>query len=80
MLSTMARLRRGLTDAAKRQLNARAVQEVLFEQITPGQTDYTTDLARLESAQVDVLFSMGDTRRRRPSSFARRVVRAMTCR
>jgi branched-chain amino acid transport system substrate-binding protein len=49
----------GLAEAVKRQLNARAVQEVLFEQITPGQTDHTTDLARLESPEVDVLFYGG---------------------
>ncbi|HSA83212.1 MAG TPA: branched-chain amino acid ABC transporter substrate-binding protein [Geminicoccaceae bacterium] len=49
----------GLAEETKRQLNARAVQEVLFEQTTPGQTDYTTDLARLETADVDVLFYGG---------------------
>lgn len=51
----------GLAEETKRQLNARGVREVIFGQITPGQTDYTTDLTRLEAAGVDVLFYGGLT-------------------
>jgi branched-chain amino acid transport system substrate-binding protein len=41
--------------------NAGGVQEVIFQQITPGQTDYTGVIAQLQDASIDVLFYGGYT-------------------
>jgi branched-chain amino acid transport system substrate-binding protein len=49
----------GLAEETKAQLNARGVEEVIFDRITAGQADYTETLSRLEAAGVDVLFYAG---------------------
>jgi branched-chain amino acid transport system substrate-binding protein len=50
---------RGLAEVTKAELNQRGVSEVLYEQITPGQPDYSDTLARLRAAGIDVLFYGG---------------------
>jgi len=49
----------GLAEATKAELNRRGVTEAVYEQITPGQADYSEILARLEAAGIDVLFYGG---------------------
>jgi len=49
----------GLAEEARRQLEARGVVAVVFEEITPGQADYTEALARLQAAGIQVLFYGG---------------------
>lgn len=49
----------GLAEATRAELNARGVTEVLYGQITPGQADYSDSLARLQAADVEVLFYGG---------------------
>jgi branched-chain amino acid transport system substrate-binding protein len=50
---------RGLAEATKAELNRRGVKEAIYEQITPGQADYSETLAKLEAAGIDVLFYGG---------------------
>jgi branched-chain amino acid transport system substrate-binding protein len=49
----------GLAEETRRQLEARGVAVVIFDQITPGQADYTEHLAKLQAADIDVLFYGG---------------------
>ncbi len=49
----------GLAEASKEQLNARGVQEVMYQAITPGQVDYTDVLSRMRAAGVDVVYYGG---------------------
>jgi branched-chain amino acid transport system substrate-binding protein len=49
----------GLAEATKAELNQRGVSEAIYEQIPPGQADYSETLAQLEAAGVDVLFYGG---------------------
>ncbi|MGH6902721.1 MAG: branched-chain amino acid ABC transporter substrate-binding protein [Geminicoccaceae bacterium] len=49
----------GLAEATKVELNRRGVTEAIYEQITPGQADYSETLAQLEAAGVNVLFYGG---------------------
>jgi branched-chain amino acid transport system substrate-binding protein len=49
----------GLAEATKAELNRRGVTEAIYEQITPGEVDYSDTLARLEAAGIEVLFYGG---------------------
>jgi branched-chain amino acid transport system substrate-binding protein len=49
----------GLAEETRHQLDARGAKVMLFEQITPGQADYTEVLAKLQAAGIDVLFYGG---------------------
>jgi branched-chain amino acid transport system substrate-binding protein len=49
----------GLAEATKAELNRHGVTETIYEQITPGQADYSGTLAKLEAAGIDVLFYGG---------------------
>lgn len=50
---------KGLADETKKQLNARGVQEVLYETITPGEKDYSALVSKLKQAGVDILYYGG---------------------
>lgn len=50
---------KGLADETKKELNARGVQEVLYETITPGEKDYSALVSKLKQAGVDVLYYGG---------------------
>jgi branched-chain amino acid transport system substrate-binding protein len=50
---------RGLAEETRRQLEARGVELTIFEQITPGQSDYAEVLTSLKAAGIDVLFYGG---------------------
>ena len=49
----------GLAEATKAELNRRGVREAIYQQITPGQADYSETLAKLQAAGIDVLFYGG---------------------
>jgi branched-chain amino acid transport system substrate-binding protein len=50
---------KGLADETKKQLNARGIQEVLFETVNPGEKDYSALVSKLKAAGVDVLYYGG---------------------
>jgi branched-chain amino acid transport system substrate-binding protein len=50
---------KGLADETKKQLNARGVQEVMYETITPGEKDYSALVSKLKQAGVDILYYGG---------------------
>jgi branched-chain amino acid transport system substrate-binding protein len=49
----------GIAAETRKQLNKRGVSEVLYEQITPGQVDYSDVVSRLAAAGADVLYYGG---------------------
>ena len=49
----------GLAEATKQQLNRHGVTETRFDQITPGQPEYTETVSMLEAAGIKVLFYGG---------------------
>jgi branched-chain amino acid transport system substrate-binding protein len=49
----------GIAAETRKQLNKRGVSEVLYEQITPGQVDYSDVVSRLVAAGADVLYYGG---------------------
>ena len=49
----------GLAEATKGQLNQRGVKETQFDEIVPGQPEYTETVAALEAAGIKVLFYGG---------------------
>jgi branched-chain amino acid transport system substrate-binding protein len=49
----------GLAEATKQQLNRHGVTETRFDQISPGQPDYTETVSMLEAAGIEVLFYGG---------------------
>jgi branched-chain amino acid transport system substrate-binding protein len=49
----------GLAEATKGQLNRHGVTETRFDQIAPGQPEYTETVAALEAAGIEVLFYGG---------------------
>jgi branched-chain amino acid transport system substrate-binding protein len=51
----------GLAEATKGQLNRHGVTETRFDQIAPGQPEYTETLSALEGAGIKVLFYGGAT-------------------
>jgi branched-chain amino acid transport system substrate-binding protein len=46
----------GVAAETRKQLGKRGVSEALFEQITPGQVDYSDVVSRLAAARIDVLY------------------------
>jgi branched-chain amino acid transport system substrate-binding protein len=50
---------KGLADETKKQLNARGIQEVMYETVTPGEKDYSALVSKLKQAGVDVLYYGG---------------------
>jgi branched-chain amino acid transport system substrate-binding protein len=49
----------GLAEATRSQLNQRGVKETQFDEIVPGQPEYTETVAALEAAGIKVLFYGG---------------------
>jgi branched-chain amino acid transport system substrate-binding protein len=49
----------GLADAFKKQLNARGVQEIMYEAITAGDRDFTALIARMQQADIDLIYLGG---------------------
>ncbi len=50
---------KGLADATKKQLNARGIQEVMYETVTRGEKDFSALISKLKQADVDVLYYGG---------------------
>jgi branched-chain amino acid transport system substrate-binding protein len=50
---------KGLADETKKQLNARGIQEVVYETITPGEKDYSALVSKLKQAGVEILYYGG---------------------
>jgi branched-chain amino acid transport system substrate-binding protein len=50
---------RGLTQETRDYLNRNGVTEALYEDLTPGQSDYSSLIARLQSAQINVVYFGG---------------------
>lgn len=50
---------KGLADETKKQLNARGVEEAVYETITPGEKDYSALVTKLKQAGVEVLYYGG---------------------
>jgi branched-chain amino acid transport system substrate-binding protein len=49
----------GIAAETRKQLNKRGTKEILYEQITPGQVDYSDVVTRLQAAGIDVLYYGG---------------------
>lgn len=49
----------GLADETRKALNTGGVKEVMDDTITPGEKDYSALIAKLEQAQIDVLYYAG---------------------
>lgn len=49
----------GIAAETRKQLNKRGVREILYEQITPGQVDYSDVVSRLAAAGIDILYYGG---------------------
>jgi branched-chain amino acid transport system substrate-binding protein len=49
----------GIAAETRKQLNKRGVSEILYDQITPGQVDYSDVVSRLAAAGADVLYYGG---------------------
>jgi branched-chain amino acid transport system substrate-binding protein len=49
----------GIAAETRNQLSKRGINEILYEQITPGQVDYTDVVSRLAAAGIDVLYYGG---------------------
>jgi branched-chain amino acid transport system substrate-binding protein len=50
---------KGLADETKKQLNARGIQEVIYETVTPGEKDYSALVSKLKQAGVEILYYGG---------------------
>jgi branched-chain amino acid transport system substrate-binding protein len=50
---------KGLADETKRQLNQRGVTESIYEPYDPGKGDYSAEIAKLEAADIAVLYLGG---------------------
>jgi branched-chain amino acid transport system substrate-binding protein len=50
---------KGLADEMKKQLNARGIQETLYETITPGEKDYSALVSKLKQAGIEILYYGG---------------------
>ncbi|HEX5079103.1 MAG TPA: branched-chain amino acid ABC transporter substrate-binding protein [Geminicoccaceae bacterium] len=50
---------KGLADEFKRQLNARGVQETMYEAITAGDKDFTALITKMKQAGVDLIYLGG---------------------
>lgn len=51
---------KGLVDETKKALNAKGVQEVLYETINPGEKDYSAVVSKLKAAGADVVYYGGE--------------------
>jgi len=49
----------GLADATRENLNAAGVEEVVYESITAGESDYTALVTRLKNEEIDVVYLGG---------------------
>ncbi|MBY0431027.1 MAG: branched-chain amino acid ABC transporter substrate-binding protein [Rhodospirillales bacterium] len=50
---------KGLADETKKALNARNIQEVMYEAITAGEKDYSALVSKLKQAKVDLIYLGG---------------------
>lgn len=50
---------RGLADLTRKQLNKRGIVEAIYEAYVPGKSDYSAEIARLQAADVAVLYVGG---------------------
>lgn len=50
---------KGLADETKKQLNARGVQEALYETVTPGEKDYSALVSKLKAEGIEILYYGG---------------------
>jgi branched-chain amino acid transport system substrate-binding protein len=50
---------KGLADEYKKQLNARGVQEVMYEAVTQGDKDFTALITKMKNAGVDLIYHGG---------------------
>lgn len=50
---------KGLADETKKQLNARGIEETLYETITPGEKDYSALVSKLKAAGIEILYYGG---------------------
>lgn len=50
---------KGLADETKKALNARGVEEAVYETITPGEKDYSALVTKLKQAGIEVLYYGG---------------------
>jgi branched-chain amino acid transport system substrate-binding protein len=50
---------KGLADETKKQLNKRGVTETIYEAYAPGKSDYSAEIARLQAADIAVLYIGG---------------------
>ena len=50
---------KGWADETKKQLNSRGLTETIYEAFVPGKTDYSTEIARLQAADIGVLLIGG---------------------
>ena len=57
---------KGLADEFKKQLNARGVEEVMYEAITAGDKDFTALITKLKEAGVDLIYLRWLSHRGRP--------------
>lgn len=68
---------KGLADATRDQLRKRGVEEAVFESYVPGKSDYSTEIASLQAAQI-ASFSLVAITPRLPFCSARRATVAIT--
>jgi branched-chain amino acid transport system substrate-binding protein len=50
---------KGLADETKKQLNARGIEEAIYETVTPGEKDYSALVSKLKQAGIEVLYYGG---------------------
>jgi branched-chain amino acid transport system substrate-binding protein len=50
---------KGLADETKKQLNARGVQEVIYDTVTPGEKDYSALVSKLKAGGIEILYYGG---------------------
>jgi branched-chain amino acid transport system substrate-binding protein len=50
---------KGSAEATKKQLNSRGVSEVIYEDYVPGKNDYAPEIAKLQAADIAVVFIGG---------------------
>ena len=50
---------KGLADEAKKQLNARGATEAMYESFTPGESDYSALVSRMQAAGIEVFYVGG---------------------
>ncbi len=50
---------KGLADETKKQLNARGIEEVIYDTVTPGEKDYSALVSKLKASGVEILYYGG---------------------